>query len=208
MGARPAVNPRDPDGSRVDVQGFRPQDRGRAQDPFANRHGSADRELFQRLLLAGRDDPDLKLYNTPDFGRTLFLDIPELHLEIDKAALERHELHFTVVRFHLREIDLVRNAAGQTNVFSILNKAQARETGNSGAPKLLKGFSPAGIDELELTIEKYRFIDLKDAANNREQDLNIQHQVFKNVNSTADFSGVLLLLWLRSRGSLPLSHGP
>jgi uncharacterized protein involved in outer membrane biogenesis len=151
---------------------------------------------------------DLKLYNTPDFGRTLFLDIPELHLEIDKAALERHELHFTVVRFHLREIDLVRNAAGQTNVFSILNKAQARETGNSGAPKLLKGFSPTGIDELELTIEKYRFIDLKDAANNREQDLNIQHQVFKNVNSTADFSGVLLLLWLRSRGSLPLSHGP
>ena len=30
---------------------------------------------------------DLKIYNPPSFGGTLFLDIPEIHAEFDRAAL-------------------------------------------------------------------------------------------------------------------------
>jgi len=151
---------------------------------------------------------DFKLFNTGEFGRTLFLDIPELHVEFDSAALARHELHVSVLQINLKEIDLVRNAAGQTNVFGILNKARMGGSGGGGASQMLKKYPFTGIDVLNLTLGKVRFVDLKDAANNREQNLNIDHQVFNHVKSGGDVSGIVLLLWLRSRGGLPLAPGP
>ena len=93
-------------------------------------------------------------------------------------------------------------------MFRILNKVQTRGSGNGGVPKILKDFPFTGIDVLNLTLGKARYVDLKEAANNREFNLNIQDQVFRNVKSGADVSGILLLLWLRSRGGLPLSPVP
>ena len=61
---------------------------------------------------------NLKLYNPPDFGGTPFLDIPEIHAEYDRAALARHEIHLTLLRFNLGELDIVKNEAGRTNIFS------------------------------------------------------------------------------------------
>ena len=39
---------------------------------------------------------NLRLYNPPDFGGTPFLNIPEIHVEYDRAALARHEIHVTL----------------------------------------------------------------------------------------------------------------
>jgi hypothetical protein len=62
---------------------------------------------------------NFKLYNPPSFGGTPFLDIPEVHVEYDRAALAKHELHLTFVRFNLNELDIVKNEAGRTNIFSL-----------------------------------------------------------------------------------------
>src|ERR1035438_6260925 len=62
---------------------------------------------------------DFKLFNPPSFGGTLFLDIPEIHVEYDRAALAKRELHVTLLRFNLGELDIVKNDAGQTNIFAI-----------------------------------------------------------------------------------------
>jgi len=62
---------------------------------------------------------NLKLYNPPSFGGTPFLDIPEIHVEYDRAALAQHKIHVTLLRFNLGELDIVKNEAGQTNIFSI-----------------------------------------------------------------------------------------
>src|SRR5580692_1877333 len=53
---------------------------------------------------------DLKIYNPTSFGGTPFLEIPEIHLEYDRAALAERDLHFTLVRFNLGELDIVKNA--------------------------------------------------------------------------------------------------
>jgi len=37
----------------------------------------------------------------------------------DRAALAKHELHLTLVRFNLGELDIVKNEAGRTNIFSL-----------------------------------------------------------------------------------------
>ena len=73
---------------------------------------------------------DLKIYNPPGFGGTPFLDIAEIHAEYDRAALARKEIHLTLLRFNLAELDIVKSQSGQTNIFSLAKMPQAK----SGAP--------------------------------------------------------------------------
>src|SRR5580704_2860340 len=73
---------------------------------------------------------NLKIYNTKDFGGTSFLDIPEIHVEYDRAALAKHEIHVTLMRFNLGEFDIVKNQNGRTNIFAF-GKLPAKK---SGAP--------------------------------------------------------------------------
>ena len=147
---------------------------------------------------------DLKLYNTAEFGGTPFLSIPEIHVELDPEALARHKLHFTLIRFNLAELDVVRNEAGQTNLFSFVNKA--RRTAPRGAEsevnKLLSDFEFQGIDVLNLSIGKARFVDLKNPAHNCESRFGLENQVFKNIRSRDELNGVVFLLYLRSGGGL------
>src|ERR1039458_1606224 len=70
---------------------------------------------------------NFKLYNPPSFGGTLFLDIPEIHAEYDRAALARHEIHLTLLRFNLGELNIVKNEAGRTNIFSLATRSSCRE---------------------------------------------------------------------------------
>src|SRR5450759_3842994 len=68
---------------------------------------------------------NFKLYNRPEFGGTPFLDISELHVEYDRAALAARKLHIILLRFSLVELNIVRNEAGQTNLVSLMGKTDA-----------------------------------------------------------------------------------
>ncbi len=143
---------------------------------------------------------DLKVYNTAEFGGAPFLDVPELHVEFDAVALRRGKLHVTFMRFHLNELSVVRNEAGQTNVVSLLNNVQGHKSGGGESGKPGRNFQFSGIDVLDLTLGKTKYIDLKDARNNREASVNFQNQIFKNVRSDSDVYAILFLVWLRSHG--------
>src|ERR1039458_6434106 len=58
---------------------------------------------------------NLQLFNSAEFGGTPFLNIPEIHVEYDRLALKKGEIHITLLRFNLGELDIVKNLAGQTN---------------------------------------------------------------------------------------------
>jgi len=153
---------------------------------------------------------NFKLYNTPEFGGTPFLDIPELHVEYDRAALAERKLHVTLLRFNLAELNVVKNEAGYTNFISLMAKAAAKPASGSGG-KRVDTFEFAGVDVLNLSLQKARFIDLKDPRRSRELTLNVRDHVFKNVKSEADLYGVFLLIWLRggaSLNSVPMSSPP
>ncbi len=136
---------------------------------------------------------NLKLYNTPEFGGTPFLDIRELHLEYDRAAFARRQLRITLLRLNLAELTLVRNDTGKTNIASFA----------ASPPPVAKTTNLVqfmGVDVMNLSVGKAHFIDLKNLRNNREFKANLQNQVFRNVKTTGDLYGVLILLWLRSGG--------
>ena len=154
---------------------------------------------------------DFKLYNSPDFGGTPFLKIPELHAEYDREALRKHELHLTLLRLNLEEIDVVKNQAGRTNVFPILAMVRAKQPGasaNINTVTWLTGFRFTGVDVMNISIGKARMIDLKDQNLNRWVDIGLENQIIKNVKSPADLAGLGALIWLRGGHMIGLPVTP
>lgn len=147
---------------------------------------------------------DMKIYNPPDFGGTPFLDIPEIHVEYDRDALLRHDLHITLLRFNLGELDIVKNQAGQTNLFMAGLKLPSKKSsgGGNGLVNFKKqtGLEFTGIDVLNVSVGKAKFIDLGNPRNNREQDIDLENCLVKNVKSPADLTGLAALVALRSNG--------
>jgi hypothetical protein len=134
---------------------------------------------------------NFKLYNSADFGGTLFLDVPELHIEYDRAALRRHELHFTFVRVNFHEVDVVKNAAGVTNFMSFFNGMLPQQPGGSGRTVAsLNGYKFTGIDLLNLSIGMVKFVDLKDQRRNRMVAIGLQSLLYTNVVSPANLPGL------------------
>ena len=63
---------------------------------------------------------DLKLRNPASFGDSPLLVIPEIYVEYDREALKvNSEIHVTLLRFNLGEVDIVKNEAGKTNLFEL-----------------------------------------------------------------------------------------
>ena len=137
---------------------------------------------------------NFRLYNTPEFGGAPFVDIPELHVEYDRFALTRRKLHITLLRFHLAELNIVKNESGHTNIESMMNNAGPQRPRNHGGADV----EFTGIDVLNLSLGKVRLLDLKDRKKSGESYIGLRDQVFRNVKSENDLLGVLFVIWLRS----------
>ena len=146
---------------------------------------------------------DLKIYNSPAFGGAPFLNIPEIHVEYDREALARRHLHLTLLRFNLGELDIVKNEAGQTNIFALgvgLPAKTKPADANASLAEFKKqtGLTFDQIDVLNVSVGKAKYIDLKNPKNSREQKIGIDNFPVRYVKSMADLSGLAVLLALRS----------
>jgi len=144
---------------------------------------------------------DLQLFNSAEFGGTPFLNIPEIHVEYDRAALAKNQIHITLLRFNLGELDIVKNEAGQTNLFALgaampTPKNVARSNGLDEI-KRRTGMDFKGIDVLNVSVGTAKYIDLENQKNNREQPIGIENLVIKNVKEQEDLHGLALLVALR-----------
>jgi hypothetical protein len=145
---------------------------------------------------------DLQLFNSAEFGGTPFLNLPEIHVEYDRAALAKREIHLTLLRFNLGELDIVKNEAGQTNLFALgmAVPMQKNITTSQGLDEIKKrtGLDFKGIDVLNVSVGTAKYIDLQNPKNNRGQKIGIENQVIKNVRTPADLAGLAVLVALRS----------
>ena len=142
---------------------------------------------------------DFKLFNPPDFGGTPFINFREIHVEYDPVALAKHEFHVALLRIDLNELDIVKNEAGKTNLFSIVNSVSVKRTGAKSKADFTRetGLEFTGIDVLNVSIGTVKFIDLKDQRQNRAQAIDIENCVLKNVKSPTDLAGLVVLVALR-----------
>jgi hypothetical protein len=133
------------------------------------------------------------LYNTAEFGGGTFIDIPDLHLEFYPDARKR-ELRFKLVRMNVRELNIIENQQGQTNITSIagaLEKLQSDHTNSNEA--VFKG-----IDTLNLSVGKIRYINMRMPKRSQEMNLALQNEIVQNVRSWDDMAGILFKVLLRA----------
>ncbi len=133
------------------------------------------------------------LYNTAEFGGGAFLDVPDLHLEFYPNATKK-ELRFKLVRMNVRELNIIESRDGRTNITSITGALDRLQTGktNSG------DFNFKGIDTLNLTVGKMRYVSLRDPRKNQEINLALQNEIVQNVRSWNDMAGILFKVIIRA----------
>jgi hypothetical protein len=146
---------------------------------------------------------NLKIYNPPEFGGKPFLDIAEIHVEYDRDAFAKKQLHVTLMRFNLAELDIVRSVDGKTNIFEINNKInEHRKKKKREDPfaelKRLTHIEFTQIDALKVSFGTAKYIDLGDTNNNREENVGIDNQVLPNVKTQDDLLGLEALIALRA----------
>ena len=147
---------------------------------------------------------DLQIHNPPAFAGTPFLNIPEIYIEYDRAALKRNEIHIRLLRFNLGELDVVKSQDGQTNLMAfglqLPNKEAAAK--NSGADlaefKKQTNLDFKGIDCLNVSVGRFKYVDLQNQSNNLEQKIGIENCIITNVTSVADLVGLGVVVGLRS----------
>ncbi|HXF11337.1 MAG TPA: AsmA family protein [Desulfuromonadaceae bacterium] len=144
---------------------------------------------------------DIKINNPPAFGGVPLLNVPEIYIEYDRDALAKKQIHILLLRLNLAELDIVKNQKGETNIFSF---GQLPERHGPARPltaadiKKQTGYDFIGIDNLNVSIGKVRFVDLADSRNNREQIIGIENTVMKDIKSPSDLGGLVALIDLRS----------
>ena len=142
----------------------------------------------------------LKLYNTPDFGGSTFLDLPELRIEYVPGDIRQGKLHFKTVRLNLAEVHVVKNKSGKTNI-DLLQKETKKKTSGQKSQTDKPGVDFGGIDTLYLTVGKIRITDETDPRNDQVIDVGIKDEVGKDLKDEAAiaqwFNSVLIRMAFR-----------
>src|SRR5215213_9155368 len=126
----------------------------------------------------------LKLYNTPDFGGSTFLDLPELRVEYLPDDIRDGKLRFKTLRLHLAEVHIVKNKQGKTNLEMLQQQTKKKSSGRktkSDTP----GVDFGGIETLYLTVGRIRITDESDPRNNEVIEVGIKDEVGKNLKDEA-----------------------
>ena len=133
------------------------------------------------------------LYNTAEFGGGTFIDVPDLYLELVPDA-KKGELRFKIVRMNVRELNIIENMQGRTNITSVtgaLDTLQKSRTNSNEA--VFKG-----IDTLNLTVGKIRYINMRAPKRNQEFNLALQNEVVLNVRTWEDMAAIIFKVLLRA----------
>jgi uncharacterized protein involved in outer membrane biogenesis len=152
--------------------------------------GSISSKLTRPTLTA----ENVVLYNTAEFGGGPFLNIPEMHLEYSPDAKGRADLRFKLVRLNLRELNIVESKEGRTNITDITAALQKVHTIKTNEAT----YRFNGIDTLNLTVGKVRYINLRRPERTQEMNLALQNEIIQNVRTWDDMAGLLFKILLRA----------
>jgi hypothetical protein len=129
---------------------------------------------------------NFRIYNTPEFGGGVFLNIPEIFVQMDPEKSSANGLRFKELHFNLAELNVVKNRKGELNVDSIQNTTDAKIDYKFG-----------GVDKVLLSLRTIRFTDLLQPGNNYETDLGIDREEVTNIKSEEQLKAWAILLGTR-----------
>lgn len=141
---------------------------------------------------------NLVLYNSSDFAGAVFLDVPDLHIEYNRGELPFEKLRLKLLRLNFREINIVENQKGHTNLVDVINKVAPQVLGTQPGSKDEDSFVFGGVDTLNLSVGKVRYLNLRNPKRNQEIQLGMQNEIVQNIRNEQDLTAVLMKVLLRS----------
>jgi len=129
---------------------------------------------------------NLKLYNPPEFGGELMADVPELFVDIDAEQAANGQLHFRQIKLTLSELNIVKNAAGRSNLDGVEKRVRERLHLRRKRKGEAFEFKFAGLDEMRLTLRKVLYTDLKPPARTRTLDLAVKDEIVTGLKTEED----------------------
>jgi uncharacterized protein involved in outer membrane biogenesis len=153
-------------------------------------------ELRVSFLRPGVLVRGFKLSNTPEFGGGTFLDLPELHIELDRPALREDKVHLNLVRLNLAELHIVVDEKGRRNT-----EVVQQRTNSQRKEKPKKSESPrefAGLDRLDMTLGTLRYTDLRDPSLSRTFSFGMTNALIENIKTKEELGARLFLKFIES----------
>lgn len=135
---------------------------------------------------------DFRVMNPPGFGTNALIDIPELFVQLDPDEAAARRLRFKVIRFHLRELNVVRAYDKRLNLDAISEQLEDRLDASiaTNAPALTNlastGLTFGGIDKLQLTLGRLRYTDLAQPQKSREVRFGVENETATNLRTAED----------------------
>lgn len=157
------------------------------------------------LFSASLTIENLKLYNTAEFGGSPLLDAPELHLECEPGPLALRRLRFKLVRLRLNELNIVENKEGRTNITGFVGELQKLASAKS-PESAIAGFEFAGIEVLNLTLDKIRYSNLRRPGKDLDVQVGLRNEILTDIKTLPELSDLILNL-LFKRGITITSQG-
>jgi hypothetical protein len=133
----------------------------------------------------------LKLFNPPEFGGSPLLDIPDGHLEYDRAALRSGRVRLRLLRLRVAELTVVRNAQGLSNLQAVQQMVAARAAAEGSSLVF------DGIETLNLTFEQVRAYQLGMPTPPKTFNLGLRNEILRNLQTPQDVERALLALAAR-----------
>jgi len=143
-------------------------------------------QLKVNLISASVVLKEITSLNPPGFGDTKWLHVREASGALDVQQARTNRLHFNDLKFHLTELTVIRKPDGLFNLEAVKQSILAHAFRNGSKRKL--NFSFGGIDKLELSLERVRYIDEQQPANSLQLDLDIQNEVVTNLRTEEEFN--------------------
>ena len=143
----------------------------------------------------------LHLRNSPDFGGSTLLDLPELRITWDRTSLGRGEIRLAQARLHIAHASGIRSADGRTNLVVLRDTATRNAALYDLALLGPPGFAFAGIDRLDLTLGTLELVDLAPPGYRRSLNVAVTNEVLRDVRTLEDLNPLLLRVLLREIGA-------
>ncbi|MFH1394969.1 MAG: hypothetical protein ABIH09_02295 [Candidatus Omnitrophota bacterium] len=136
---------------------------------------------------------NLRMYNPKGYPDRIMLDVPEIYINYDFAALLKKEVHLQEMKIHLKELVVVKNKEGEVNLDSL---KIVKESGSTKKSSQKKKKSILQIDTLDLKIGKAFYKDYSKGVppEVKEFDINID----ESYHNIQDLKGVISLIMAKT----------
>ena len=138
---------------------------------------------------------DIRLHNPQYFSDPFMVDIPEIFVDYNLANMLVGKIYLSEVRFHLKELVVVKNKHGKLNIDSLkavrsAKKAKERKAAGEPAKKEKRGMY---IGKLSLKADKVIFKDYSQGGEPsiREFNINLSEELENITNANLLVSTIL-----------------